>query len=228
MTAFLSLGYAMISWPRFAIVVLLGYCRHHVHLHRFTLALLLTLLVVTAISAPVPAVGAYRQLGIGPADHPHIDPLGYLDTLRDLPRVRDGSLRVLDLMRLVGIIAFPSFHAAAAVLCLWAFWPIWWIRPAAVIVDGAMLFATPIGGGHYFVDVAAGLAIAVGAIAAATWPVRRMAAHAAPSPAFDAAPPRSVGSRPSLRDRRILRSPAANSLVSQSALSSPRCAVRIG
>ena len=36
-----------------------------------------------------------------------------------------------------------------------------------VLTNGLMLLATPIGGGHYFIDVFAGIGIAVLAIAAA-------------------------------------------------------------
>ena len=115
----------------------------------------------------VPALGAYQQLGLSPGDYGHITPGGYLDQLRDFPRVRDGSLRELDLIHLVGIVTFPSFHAAACVLYLWALWAIWWMRPIVVLTNGLMLLATPIGGGHYFIDVFAGIGIAVLAIAAA-------------------------------------------------------------
>jgi len=41
---------------------------------------------------------------------------------------------------------------------------VWWLRPLALITNAAMLLATPIGGGHYFVDVIAGAAVAVAAI----------------------------------------------------------------
>jgi membrane-associated phospholipid phosphatase len=92
---------------------------------------------------------------------------GYLVQLHDLPLVRGGSLRVLDIMKLGGIITFPSFHAAAAVLFLWALWSVWWMRPLALIANVGMLLATPMGGGHYFVDVFAGMGVAVLAIAAA-------------------------------------------------------------
>jgi membrane-associated phospholipid phosphatase len=81
--------------------------------------------------------------------------------------VRDGSLRVLDFKTLGGIITFPSFHAAAAVPALWAFWAVWWMRPLALIANVGMLLATPLVGGHYFVDVFAGIALAMLAIAAA-------------------------------------------------------------
>jgi membrane-associated phospholipid phosphatase len=114
-------------------------------------------------------LGAYQQLGLSPSDYAHITPSGYLDQLRDFPRVRDGSLRDLHIVDLVGIITFPSFHAAACVLYLWALWAIWWMRPIMVVTNGLMLLATPVGGGHYFVDVFAGMAVAVLAIAAAKW-----------------------------------------------------------
>jgi membrane-associated phospholipid phosphatase len=94
-------------------------------------------------------------------------PGAYLMQLRDLPLIRDGSLRIIDFGALTGVVTFPSFHAAAAVLYLWAFWPVRWIGPIALLVNIAMLLATPICGGHYFVDVFAGIAVAAAAIVAA-------------------------------------------------------------
>ena len=167
--SYLALGYAMIAWPVFGVPVLLGFTRNYRRLQQFTLAFALALIATTAVSTMAPALGAYHGLGLTPGDYAHITPGGYLDQLRDFPRVRDGSLRELDIVHLVGIITFPSFHAAAAVLYLWAFWAIWWMRPVALLANGLMLAATPIGGGHYFVDVFAGMGVAVLAIAAACW-----------------------------------------------------------
>jgi len=53
------------------------------------------------------------------------------------------------------------------VLALWALWSVWWLRPLALIANVSMLLATPLVGGHYFVDVIAGVGLAVLAIAAA-------------------------------------------------------------
>ena len=157
------LCYSLIGLPVFAIPVALGMTRRYRPLQEFTLAFALALIMTTVISALVPALGTYDQLGIKP-DPDIFTPGGYLDTVRDLPLVRDGSLRELDIAKLVGIVTFPSFHAAAAVLYLWALWSVWWLRPLALITNAAMLLATPIGGGHYFVDVIAGAAVAVAAI----------------------------------------------------------------
>jgi membrane-associated phospholipid phosphatase len=154
------LGYSTISLPVFGIPLVLGVTRHYRRLQEFTLAFGLALIVTTIISVFVPAIGTYDQLGIKP-DPAIFTPGSYLDQLRDLPALRDGSLREIDMKALAGIITFPSFHAAAAVLFLWALWGVWWMRPLALIANGAMLLATPIGGGHYFVDVFAGVAVAV-------------------------------------------------------------------
>lgn len=160
------LSYGMIGLPIFGIPILLGMARRFRRLQQFTLAFALALVATTVISMFVPAIGTYDQLGIKP-DPAIFTPGAYLDQLRDLPLVRDGSLRELDLKALAGIITFPSFHAAAAVLYLWAMWSVRWMRPFALFGNGAMLLATPIGGGHYFVDVLFGMALAVLAIVAA-------------------------------------------------------------
>ena len=76
-------------------------------------------------------------------------------------------LRHLELLGLGGIVTFPSFHAASAVLFGWALWAVRWLRPLALLINGAMLAATPLNGGHYFIDLIAGVAIAVLAIVAA-------------------------------------------------------------
>ena len=100
-----------------------------------------------------------------------------------MPLVRNGSLRELDMLQLGGIVTFPSFHAATAVLYLWALWDVRWIRPIAVLANVAMLLATPLVGGHYFVDVFAGIAVAAASITAArqiaNWLTRTSATAAA-------------------------------------------------
>ena len=97
----------------------------------------------------------------------HLIPRGFLGELRALPPVRDGSHRLLDLFGLTGLLTLPSFHAASALLYTWAFWPARWMRPVAILANGLMLASTPIDGGHYFIDIFAGIAVAVAAIAAA-------------------------------------------------------------
>jgi membrane-associated phospholipid phosphatase len=168
------LAYGMIGWQVFGVPIVLGATCRYRRLQEFTLAFAIALAATTAISAFTPALGTYDFLHV--TTDPNIfTPGAYLDQLKDLPMVRDGSLRHLELMKLTGIVTFPSFHAAAATLYLWALWPVRWFRPIAVVANVAMLLATPLGGGHYFVDVFAGVAVAAAAIMAAQWIARLLA-----------------------------------------------------
>jgi len=163
----LGVGYNMIRWQITAVpIVLAAICRFR-RTEEFVFAFGLSLVVTTIISGLVPAIGAYQEIGLDPATLKHLDPGGYFQQLHDLPPTRDGTLRHLDLLGLAGIVTFPSFHAASAVLYAWALWPSRLFRPIALIANGAMLVATPVVGGHYFVDVFAGVAVAVLAIIAA-------------------------------------------------------------
>ena len=62
------------------------------------------------------------------------------------------------------------------------------MRPLALIANGGMLLATPLVGGHYFVDVIAGVAFAMLAISLAGRVGARSRSSAAPGLTSDPAP----------------------------------------
>jgi len=182
LAAWLGYGYNMIRWQVFAVPVVLAAKGLYRRIAEFTFAFGLALIATTIIAALVPAIGVYQEIGLDPASLPNLEAGAYLEQLRDLPPTRDGTLRHLDLLGLAGIVTFPSFHAASAVLYSWALWGARWIRPIVVVANGALLLATPIVGGHYFIDIFAGIAIAVVAIAASRRVGRIVAQrHAGPS-----------------------------------------------
>jgi len=158
--------YAMISWPTIGVPLVLGLTKNYVRLQQFTMACILTVCVTALISSLVPAIGTYHQYGL-PTDFSGFKATGYLVQIDRLPLARDGTLRVLNISQIGGIITFPSFHAAAAILALWGFWGVWWMRPLSFIANVGMLMATPLVGGHYFVDILAGVGLAALAIAVA-------------------------------------------------------------
>jgi hypothetical protein len=163
----IDFGYTMIKWPLFIIPVALAAGHRYLRLQQYTLAFLLALIVTTAISTFVPALGTYHEFGLSVRDFPLFNPGVYESQLIDLPLIRDGSMRALDLGAMTGIVTFPSFHAASAALYLWALWPVKLLRPVALLANVAMIAATPAVGGHYFVDVVAGIALAAASIAVA-------------------------------------------------------------
>jgi PAP2 superfamily len=138
---------------------------------------ILAILITTAVFHRYPALGP----GVGLASFRG----AYIDQLIDL---RGGRLAMLDVMHLKGVIAFPSFHAVTAILFTYAH-----RRSgsfiAVAIVNGLMLLSIPSEGGHYLVDVLAGVTVAGLAILATgalrqrnrlRWPHR--ARRASPSP----------------------------------------------
>jgi membrane-associated phospholipid phosphatase len=74
----------------------------------------------------------------------------------------------LNLNTAEGIITFPSYHAALAIIFLVAFWSVPLLRWPSVVLNLALVAGTPIDGGHYFVDLGAGMAIAMVSILAAS------------------------------------------------------------
>jgi membrane-associated phospholipid phosphatase len=165
----LGFGYGMIKWPLLAIPIVLAATRRFARLQQFVMALMLALMVTIVISIFVPAIGNYQLLGLTPTDVPNVNTIAFLLGQHDIPAVRDGSLRHLELLKLVGIVTFPSFHTASAVLFAWAFAPVRFFGPAALVTNLLMIASTPVIGGHYLTDVVAGAALAIGAIAAAQW-----------------------------------------------------------
>jgi membrane-associated phospholipid phosphatase len=72
-----------------------------------------------------------------------------------------GTFRTYDVAQATGLVTMPSFHAVLAVLCALACWPLRWLRWPAALYSAVMLVATVKSGGHYLVDVLAGMVVAL-------------------------------------------------------------------
>ena len=171
LVALFAKSYAAINWELLVVVVALPFAGYYRRVGEFICAFALALIVTICVSTLLPAIGAYGVLGLSSSQFPNIIlegyPVGYADTLRFAPLLRDGTLRTMDIFHLAGVLTFPSFHAVSAVLYLWAFWPIRLARPFNLVCNGAMLASTPVGGGHFLVDIIAGIGLAVASIYAA-------------------------------------------------------------
>lgn len=155
-------AYTLIGVQLLIITIFLPLAGFYRRAGEFISAFAIALVITTCVSTVLPAVGAYGMFGISPEELHLIVPHAYYNgMLKAFPALRDGSLRELDCLNLEGVLTFPSFHAAAAVLYIWAFWAMRWLRPLNVLINGAMFVATPAGGGHYLIDVLAGIAVAL-------------------------------------------------------------------
>jgi len=165
-----NFGYRTFAWQPLLIPIVLCLFGKALRAYQFSLAFVLTVMATVVISVFLPASGAYTFFGLSPADYPHLHPADDFDHMRHLPLLREGKMRVLEIGQLTGIVTFPSFHAAGAILYLWALWAIRWMRAIALICNALLLLSTPIDGGHYFIDVVAGVSLAILSILA----VRRL------------------------------------------------------
>lgn len=137
---------------------------------QFVLAWSITLAATIAVSPFVPALGGYLHYQLEPKDFPEVRVLAAWLFVPPFHAVRDGTLNMVELSNLDGIVTFPSFHAAAAVLLGWAGSGIPFLRYPMIVLNILMVMSTMPIGGHYAIDVIAGCLVAAGSIIAArTW-----------------------------------------------------------
>lgn len=104
-------------------------------------ALFIAAFITVCISGLVPAIGHLPNA-------PHVPALLALRA----GKVLDGFPQ--------GLVSFPSYHAAVAILLTAAFRRHAWLFPAACLLNGFMVISTLSTGGHYLVDVLAGACVA--------------------------------------------------------------------
>ncbi len=121
-----------------------------VDLEQFVMIYFIAILVTFSIAKFYPAAGPsyWYQFEINP------------EASRAVKRIFELRDQILDLRVVDGIVTFPSYHTTAAILYAFAlrhqskliFIP-------ATILNGLMIFSCLVNGGHYLVDLFAGMAV---------------------------------------------------------------------
>jgi membrane-associated phospholipid phosphatase len=154
------------SMPQVVLVILtLATTRQLTRLADFLSLFTATSLITIVVSSLLPAAGAFV----------HFDPPAVLRTvvgrdagiwhLTQFEALRSGAMRAIDPAVIEGLVTFPSFHTALATITAWALWNTRWLALPALALNALVIVSTVPVGGHYFIDVFAGLAIAGAAIA---------------------------------------------------------------
>lgn len=165
--AWLKLAYASLIPQVIVLVLVLGFTNRLAELRIVMLAAIVAGTVTVILSSLFPAVSNYIHLGLSARDFLHVDPFAGDVHMRDFNALRDGTSGALEFGKMEGIITFPSYHAGLSVVTLWGFWAsrIAWVRWPGILLAASTIVATPVDGGHYLVDIIAGAAIAVLALA---------------------------------------------------------------
>jgi hypothetical protein len=167
--AWLSIIYDTLTLQPLLLIAALLAVRARARLSAFLLAWMIALALTLAIAPFAPAVAAYLHFGVGRESISGLRLHVAWDHVETLFAVRSGALRHLGMDSLFGIITFPSFHAAGAVLLGWGFHGVPLLRWPFHALNAALFVSAIFVGGHYIVDLIAGLAIAIVALLLASW-----------------------------------------------------------
>jgi len=152
--------YSGLTWQPVIILFLLVATRQRGRCWIFLTAWGIALGITLAIWPLVPALGTFPYYGVAHSDVPHMVSNMPWVVPRVLGSIRAGTLRAIDLRAFIGLVSFPSFHAAGATLLGWAMLRtrLLWL-PFALFNVGVIASAL-VDGGHYLVDLIAGCAVA--------------------------------------------------------------------
>lgn len=117
------------------------------------------------ISVWYPALGTYTSYGSTAESLTHINAHFGFAFLEQFHAVRNDPAFVFSMARMMGILTFPSVHAAVAILCAWAMWPIRPLRYPFLLLNILMTVSAVSHAGHYLADIIAGIGIAAATIA---------------------------------------------------------------
>ncbi|MBA3666474.1 MAG: phosphatase PAP2 family protein [Sphingomonas sp.] len=124
---------------------------------RLSLLWTASLIATALIAFLAPAYGSFSQ----------IDPAAAVRLPGNAGRFAFDAFRhfrfaddpMLSIHSIAAVICFPSFHTICALLLVQAWWSVRWLLPVAVALAGATIVSTLPIGGHYFIDLPAGLVV---------------------------------------------------------------------
>lgn len=189
----LRLAYGSLIPQLIVLLLAFGFSGRFRELRIVVLAAIFSGTATVLLSPFFPAVSSYVHLGLTADNFQNLNPWAGYAHLQHFTALRDGSIGQVGLAQMEGIITFPSYHAGLSTVTLYGFWMtrIGWLRWPGVTVAVATILATPVDGGHYFVDVLAGVVLGIVGLAASKsavgWIPARLPLTALPFPRSRAA-----------------------------------------
>lgn len=172
--AVLFFAYASLIPQIVLVVCALGFLQKLEELRTTMLGAMLCGSVCIFISAFMPAVAYPIHYGITPDTFENVTPWAGFIKLGDFMSLRDGTIARFDFASMQGLITFPSYHAGLSAVTFWGFYQtrVNWFRIPGMTLAFLTIVSTPIDGGHYLVDVLAGVAISMLALPVARRMIR--------------------------------------------------------
>lgn len=149
LNAILTRGYYTLLWQFALIIPILGLVfRDRRSLWEYLFHFHLCAIVTVVMLAAFPAQCAFQHYGFEST-------LDQTRFIRHFNGLRDGSMTVVNLDDLEGLISMPSFHVAGALMVTWAVRHKMALLIPLVLINCTLIAATFLSGAHYFVDIIA-------------------------------------------------------------------------
>lgn len=170
LTDLVKVFYSLIFFLPSFVILMLALRQNVRDLERFVLTTMISLVLTIVIFALFPATTAWAYQHVDDAE---VRALGLLTSsenwIGELLQIRSNNMRTMIDFQSRGLIAFPSFHCAAALLFVWATWRTFWLRAPMLLANLGMLIATPLAGGHYLADLLGGAVVVMLSVVTGTW-----------------------------------------------------------
>lgn len=148
----------------FAVIIFTAFTLRHDRLQAFLSLFVITSMITIIVAGLFPSIGPYAFYGPSPADFSNLNPEAGTWHLEHMLGLRDGTMRHIDIRDIEGLVSFPSFHTALAIITAYALRGIRWIAWPSYILNAFVILSTLSEGGHYLVDIIGGTCITVVAI----------------------------------------------------------------
>ncbi|MES5486045.1 phosphatase PAP2 family protein [Bradyrhizobium sp. INPA03-11B] len=177
----LALAYNSCMAQVAVLLILLSATGRFERMREFVWLFVMSLVVIIPIAWIMPAANAWV----------YFDVVARVDAddasvLADFDALRAGQMSQIALADVKGLISFPSFHTALAVILIYASRGVKLLFPAFLVLNLLMIAATPNMGGHYFIDVVAGAAVVLGLVVLCRFSWRALFARWTASSSYEA------------------------------------------
>ncbi len=154
--------------PQIAILVIaLSGSEHREQVYRLCLSIAAGAMLTVCFWTVFPSFGAFSVYELAPSVSRRLALALDGHYAHDLVALLKSGPGLISPRSAKGLVGFPSFHGALAMMVAWYAWPLKFLRWPTLALNTLVLVATPIQGGHHVVDVLAGFAVAAAGIAVA-------------------------------------------------------------
>jgi hypothetical protein len=141
------------------VFMFLGLSLDRRRLHAACLAAIFAALITVFTWAVFPAAGPGGYWTLAPEIDRIVRPLGNSALGAEINRLLAEGVKDVATLNTTGLIGFPSFHTAMALISLIAIWPYRAARVAYVLMNTLLLPGILVHGGHHLMDMVAGTVV---------------------------------------------------------------------